>query len=185
LIGDTLGEFKFVLPESPGVQFPIRKIVARDKSGFVIADDSGRFKSYEQSQDPKSPFQKSVFEMQIGYDAKAISHVETLPVTTKIESESGEHDPWAKYLQKLEGAPFFPLTELMLVGEYLIFTTENRQIMKMSFNYEKPKEIGQVSFLTLPFHSEPISGVATCLKRNIVVTTSKDWTIRVWEYNSS
>lgn len=47
LIGDTLGEFKFVLPESPGIQFPIRKIVAREKSGFVIADDSGRFKSYE------------------------------------------------------------------------------------------------------------------------------------------
>jgi len=88
LIGDAIGEgeFKFVLPESPGIQFPIRKIVAREnKSGFVIADDSGRFKSYELSQDPKSPFQKSVFEMQIGSDAKAISHIETLPVTLKID----------------------------------------------------------------------------------------------------
>ena len=46
LIGDSDGEFKFVLPESPGVSFPIRRIVPRDKNGFVIADDSGRFKSY-------------------------------------------------------------------------------------------------------------------------------------------
>jgi hypothetical protein len=30
----------------------------------------------------------------------------------------------------------------------LIFTTENRQIMKMTFNLEKQKEIGLVSFLT-------------------------------------
>ena len=123
--------------------------------------------------------------MQIGSDAKAISHIETLPVTMKIDSESGEHDPWAKHLQSLEGAPFFPLTSLELVGEYLIFTTENRQIMKMSFNYEKPKEIGQVSFLTLPDHSETISGIATGLKRSIVVTSSKDKTLRVWEYSSS
>lgn len=56
--------------------------------------------------------------------------------------------------------------------------------MKMTFNYEKVKEIGQVSFLTMPFHSAEITGIATCLKRSIVVTSSTDKTIRVWEYNS-
>jgi len=36
--------------------------------------------------------------MQHGNDAKYISHIETLPVTTKIDPESGEQDPWAKHL---------------------------------------------------------------------------------------
>jgi WD40 repeat protein len=73
---------------------------------------------------------------------------------------------------------------MLLFNDSLVYTTENRQIMKLKLNEEKPKEYGKVSFLTVPFHSQTITAIATCLKRHIVVTASKDKTIRVWSYNS-
>lgn len=89
LVGDENGDFKFILPDSPGIGFPIRRIISRT-NGFVIADDSGRFKSYEQNADPKSPYQKSVFELQIGSDALAKQNIEILPITVRLNDDQSE-----------------------------------------------------------------------------------------------
>lgn len=56
LVGEQTGEFKFVLPDSPGEPFRIRAIVpARDKN-FVIFDREGHFKYYAYTGDPRSPW---------------------------------------------------------------------------------------------------------------------------------
>lgn len=54
--------------------------------------------------------------------------------------------------------------------------------MKMRFNEAKPREFGRVSFLGVPMHSSPVTSIATCMKRHIVVTAGEDHTIRVWSY---
>jgi hypothetical protein len=56
LIGEQSGEFKLVLPESPGNSFPIRTIVRSRDKNFIIADDTGRFKQYQYTGDPKTPW---------------------------------------------------------------------------------------------------------------------------------
>jgi hypothetical protein len=162
LIGEQSGEFKFVLPESPGYQFSIRKIVRAREKNFIISDDSGRFKEYLYTGDPKSPW--------------------ILKRNLPLGIDENESEQWAAHLKTLHGTPFFPTTGMLLFNDCLVYTTENKQIMKMKLNEEKPKEYGKVAFLTEPFHSQPITAIATCLKRHIVVTASKDKTIRVWSY---
>ena len=88
-------------------------------------------------------------------------------------------------MKSLVSAPYFPITGMELIGDCLVYTTENKQIMKLRFNEDKKKDFGKVSFLTVPFHSDKITGIVTCLKRHIVVTASLDRTIRVWSYHSS
>ncbi len=165
LIGEQSGEFKFVLPESPGERFPIRKIVRSRDKNFIIADDSGRFKLYQYTGDPKTPW--------------------VLKRDLPLGVDSDEQEQWAEHLKTLAGAPYFPTTGMLLFNDALVYTTENRQLMRLKLNEEKPREYGKVSFLTVPFHSQPITAIATCLKRPIVVTASKDKTIRVWSYHSS
>lgn len=50
---------------------------------------------------------------------------------------------------------------------------------------ERPDQIGRFSFLISPFHSQQITGIQTCLKRQILVTTSLDKSLRVWQYSTS
>jgi len=50
---------------------------------------------------------------------------------------------------------------------------------------EKREELGKVSYLTSPLHSNSITGLATCIKRQILVSSSLDKTIRVWSYSTA
>jgi hypothetical protein len=40
------GEFKMILPSQPGPNFKIKLILPRLQDGFIIADESGKFKIY-------------------------------------------------------------------------------------------------------------------------------------------
>lgn len=56
LLAETNGDFKMLLPESPGSMFSIRLAMNSRPNGFVIADNSGKYLVYEETNDPKSPF---------------------------------------------------------------------------------------------------------------------------------
>jgi hypothetical protein len=45
-----------VIATSPGPSFKIKQIMQRKQEGFIIVDETGRFKIYQQSGEPKSPY---------------------------------------------------------------------------------------------------------------------------------
>ncbi len=82
-------------------------------------------------------------------------------------------------------APYYIVTGADVAGDYVFYTSENNQILKMKHCAEKREELGKVSYLTNPLHSNSITGLATGIKRQIIVSTSLDKTIRVWSYSSN
>lgn len=56
LIAEASGDFKMVLPSSPGPQFKIKLITSRKSDGFIIASQDGRFKSYQATDKKECPY---------------------------------------------------------------------------------------------------------------------------------
>ena len=162
LLAEMSGDYKMMLPSSPGPSFKIKHIVSRKSDGFILVNESGKFKVYQSSAKKDCPYILQE-EMPTGIDKEEF---------------------WSKrYMKNDSIAPYYIVTGADVAGDYIFYTTENSQILKMKHSAEKREELGKVSYLTSPFHSNSITGLATCLKRQIIVSSSLDKTIRVWSYS--
>jgi hypothetical protein len=85
----------------------------------------------------------------------------------------------------LDGKPNFPIVGFSVAGEYVYYATTNKQLFKMRHNSEKIDEIGKFSFLIGPNHTKDITGIQTCLKRQILLTSSRDGSIKQWSFNNA
>ena len=56
LLGSS-GDYKMLLPESPGEGFYIECAIPYSK-GFIIGGESGQIMIYEKSEEPKNPFHR-------------------------------------------------------------------------------------------------------------------------------
>ena len=70
------------------------------------------------------------------------------------------------------------------VGDFLVYTTSKRQLMKMRLLKEKSEDFGRISYLTIPFHRHKMTAVATCMKQPILVTAASDKTLMVWHFTT-
>lgn len=68
-------------------------------------------------------------------------------------------------------------------GEWLIYTTVKKQLLKMRIQKSKPEEFGTIGYLTTPFHRHAITGMTTCLKAPILITSSTDNVLMLWHYS--
>lgn len=46
LLAEMSGDYKMMLPSSPGPSFKIKHIISRKSDGFILVSDSGKFKVY-------------------------------------------------------------------------------------------------------------------------------------------
>ena len=100
-LAEMSGELKMTLPASPGPGFKIKFIYARPSDGFIVADNSGKFKIYQSSGEPKQPY----------------CLYRDLPTC----ADPDEH--WLKYLKRLEYEPYFPITGAFVQGDYIVYAT--------------------------------------------------------------
>ena len=82
-------------------------------------------------------------------------------------------------------APNYIATGADVAGEFVFYSTENKQLIKMRHSAERREELGRVSYLITPFHSNHVTGITTSLRQRIFATSSLDKTIRVWQYSQS
>ena len=54
---ETTGEYKMLLPESPGEGFYIECIICYSK-GFIVGGENGQIYIYEKSEEPKNPYHR-------------------------------------------------------------------------------------------------------------------------------
>jgi len=73
---------------------------------------------------------------------------------------------------------------MVLTGteDQIIFTTENNQLLKVNFSPDDNEEKSKFEYVICNFHSAPITGMDVCIRKQLVVTCSKDKTIRIWNY---
>ena len=69
-----------------------------------------------------------------------------------------------------------------MAGDWLVYTTKKKQLMKMRLNKEKKDELGKLSYIMYPFHRGKITAIATCMKQPLLVTAS-DQSLFMWHYN--
>ena len=70
------------------------------------------------------------------------------------------------------------------IGDFIVYTTTRRQILKMRIQKEKSDDFGRISYLTIPFHRQKLTAVATCMKQPILATAASDQTLMVWSYTT-
>ena len=147
-------EFKFMLVDSPGANFRIQNILALKGDDFIIADTSGSFSLYESTGELRNPFK--LFK-------------NNLPVNVDTDDSK-----WSKHLEAQDSMPYFPITGMEQMGDYIVYTTKKRQILKMKVLKEKAEDLGKISYLTIPFHRHKLTAVATCMKQPILATAASD-----------
>lgn len=78
----------------------------------------------------------------------------------------------------------FPVSSMVLTQteDQLFFTTENNQLLKVNLGLDLAEERSRFDYVICNFHSQPITGMDVCIRKQLVATCSKDKTIRVWNY---
>jgi len=68
--------------------------------------------------------------------------------------------------------------------DYVFFTTKNNQIMKVDIPlYDGAEVIPKFEFVHCLFHTQEITGLDVCIRKQLVVTCSKDRTVKLWNYH--
>lgn len=99
------GDFKMILPSSPGLSFKTKLMISRKQEGFILADVYGKFKIYAPSLQKSCPY---------------VLHEE-------MPSGIDKDDSWSKnYLKTESGSPYFALTGADVFGDYMFYTTVSK-----------------------------------------------------------
>ena len=132
LFCDSQCEFKFMLVESPGANFRIQKILALKGDDFIIANDTGSFFYYESTGELRNPFKLFRNSLPTEVDSAKDGDIGTGGSAGIVSaSHSSSSNKWSKYLEEQDGTPFFPSTGMEQIGDYLVYTTKKRQLLKM------------------------------------------------------
>ena len=114
---------------------------------------------YEKSEDPKNPYNK----------------IAKLP-----QNEKG--DQKGEYPELNAGIMSSRIRHMALASseDYIIFSTENNQLMRVFANPERPQDDSKYEYLVCPFHSRAVQGMDICIKKNLITTCSTDKSVRIW-----
>ena len=112
------GDYKMSINEAPGDDFYIDCIMTYQK-GFIIGGDNGTIMIYEKSEDPKNPY----------------TRIAKLP-----SGEKGQQNRDSEYPELMAEVMFSRIKHMSLASseDYIVFSTENNQLMKVFANPERP-----------------------------------------------
>jgi len=163
LLAELSGEFKMLLPNSPGANFSIRFITAKlDGNGFLVSTNWGKVFVYEQQNNMKQPYEKT----------------QVLP--TGVD----ENGPFAEFLNDQPAVPLFRISAMQnLQGDRLVYSTPENQLMMMKLA-DKQEDSGKISYFIEPFHTRKITAISICLKKPLLVTAGVDNTLRLYNHSS-
>eukprot|EP00929_Paragymnodinium_shiwhaense_P023265 TRINITY_DN1460_c0_g1_i1.p1 TRINITY_DN1460_c0_g1~~TRINITY_DN1460_c0_g1_i1.p1 ORF type:complete len:1300 (+),score=429.10 TRINITY_DN1460_c0_g1_i1:78-3977(+) len=164
LLFDSGGEFKMVLPCSPGEMRSLLCVTAFSK-GFVTGGDNGTIRVFERHDDPKEMFkqQKVVVLNSNNIGAQGNNTTNQGPVRSVGAVTSLAVSP---------------------SEEVLAIATSNSQLLQLGLSQSdllKTEDSGVDHILT-SFHSGPILGLDVCVRKPLVVTCGIDKSVRIWNY---
>ncbi len=78
----------------------------------------------------------------------------------------------------------FPVSSMVLTTteDQIYFITENNQLLKVNFSLDGLEEKSKFEYVICNFHSMAVTGMDVCIRKQLVVTCSRDKTIRIWNY---
>lgn len=161
MLFESNGDYKMLLQESPGESFYI-ETMRTCGTGFIIAGDKGQIMIFDKTDKQQSPFHSVATHPSqaiAGQNTEALQKILTNIRSSRIKSLT---------LSKNE--------------DMLVFSTSERQIIKMSISVDRPNDDVTYEYLVYPFHSRAIEGMDVCVKKQLVATCSSDRTVKIWSY---
>jgi WD40 repeat protein len=172
--GDLLlvedSEFKCLLPLSPSDGVSIDMIIPTSK-GFICGGAMGIVHIFAQT-DEKEMYKKL---KTIRLDHMRVKESALPPSSQSENLISGALHSADEETVSVRSFALTPLEDVLAIS------TSTNQIYGLNINVDWSKN-DEVVFQTLaePFHSGPVLGLDTCVRKPLVVTSGKDRTIRVW-----
>jgi len=152
-------EFKLLLPSSPSDGLSITSLIPYG-SGFVCGGENGILSIFEKSGDDKEVYARS----------------KTLRITNSTQYKELSETYLDHKILNFNLSPS---------NENLVLSTSSSQIFTLNISssdiLQKEDDI-KFEYLSIPFHSKPITGMSTAIRKPIVATCSTDKTVRVWNY---
>jgi WD40 repeat protein len=160
ILCESDGLFMNYIPESPTDEaFKIEAVMPFSR-GFIIAGNEngiGKFYAYEKSEDPRVAYRLISKEP---YEVKMDLNVNMHSMNMQISSIALAHSE-----------------------DYVYFTTRSNQIMKADIPlYDGAEQMPKFEFVHCNFHTSEITGLDVCIRKQLVVTCSKDRTVKIWNY---
>ena len=149
------GEFKLVLEDSPGQGVVINSITAFSR-GLVVGGTKGEVFIYthEKTDDINIPFQR----MPVKED-----------IVIKCERSTNEN-------------PGIMSMAVTSTEDMIYLITNNNQLLKLSISLDGTDDECTQENVIYDFHSEAVTGLDICLRKQLIVTCSEDKSIRIWNY---
>lgn len=66
--------------------------------------------------------------------------------------------------------------------DILYLITENKQLLKVNIALDGTDDIPKFDYVICNFHSDIVTGLDLCIRKTLIVTCSKDKTVRIWNY---
>ncbi|KAJ9467512.1 77 kDa echinoderm microtubule-associated protein [Diplonema papillatum] len=177
-------EFKCVLPLSPSDGLSIDVIAAYSK-GFICGGADGTIHVYEQS-DEKELYRKTrTMKIESRRDSDAAQAagsgqpekegpiIKSLSLSPQEEILAVATCHGTATAQASSGAPS------LLSGQS---TYGQLYSVNLASSESSKSDSLQPECLVAPFHTAPITGIDTCIRKPLIATCSKDHTIRIWNY---
>lgn len=79
----------------------------------------------------------------------------------------------------------FMITSMALSHQedYIYFITKSKQLLKVDFPiYDGSEQKSKVDFVHCCYHTQEITGLDVCIRKQLIVTCSKDRTVKIWNY---
>lgn len=169
ILCETDGSFMNFIPESPvdNDDFKIEAVIPFSR-GFIIAGNSsgadgvngngGKFYAYEKCEDDRVAYRlisKEPFEVRVDQSQNVLTNMNYQISSIALSQNE----------------------------DYIYFTTKSNQIMKVDIPlYDGAETIPRFDFVHCCFHSQPITGLDVCIRKQLIVTCSQDKTIKIWNY---
>lgn len=158
LILEDDGAFVCYLPDSPMQEDDFKiECIQPMKTGFMVGGN-GRIYMYEKMDDARAPYKQMTEPLDVVLDSKETSFGNT-------------------------GAKLITSMCLSLTEDHIFMVTANNQIMKVEVPlYDNSESRGKFEFVQCGFHSQEITGLDICIRKQLVVTCSKDRSVKIWNY---
>ncbi len=148
----------------------VAKAAGIQKSGFIVGYESGHIRVYMKSDHISMPYRRAELDK------------DDLVLLNEYERSNDQ----IKRQLSID-VMFHRITNMALSPneELLLFSTDHSQIISVKMNLEKPTdEIMPFDYLITSFHSKYVTGLDSCIKKQIIATCSFDRTVRLWGFES-
>jgi len=156
IVLDDDGSYMSFVPDSPMNDFKIEAIVSFSR-GFIVAGN-GLIYAYEKSEDPRALYRQI-----------------TEPINVQMDSKDNNFGSHINFL----------ITSLTLSHseDYIYFITKSKQLLKVDIPlYDGSEQKSKVDFVHCCYHTSDITGLDVCIRKQLIVTCSRDRTVKIWNY---